>query len=115
MVSTLIEISIYISISYELYKNDRLMEMVLRPDAIKRRMKRNAVDFFSHVCQFFLVLFFSLIWIASTRIFKSFTLVFPMLFHTVQQVLYVIVHITLRPQMRKEIKDLDLVVSILRH
>ena len=106
MVFTLIEISIYVSISYELYKHDKLMKMVLRPDAIKCRMKRNAIDLFSHVCQFLLVLCFSLIWIASTRIFESFTLLFPMLFHNVQQVIHVIVHLLLRPQLRNGLKDL---------
>ena len=106
MVFTLIEISIYISISHELYKHDKLMKMVLRPDAIKCRMKRNAIDLFSHACQFLLVLCFSFIWIASTRIFESFTLLFPMLFHNVQQVIHVIVHLSLRPQLRNGLKDL---------
>ena len=106
VVFTLIEISIYISISHELYKHDKLMKMVLRPDAIKCRMKRNAIDLFSHACQFLLVLCFSFIWIASTRIFESFTLLFPMLFHNVQQVIHVIVHLSLRPQLRNGLKDL---------
>ena len=106
IVFTLIEISIYVLISYELYKHDKLMKMVLRPDAIRCRMKRNAIDLFSHACQFLLVLCFSFIWIASTRIFESFTLLFPILFHNVQQVIHVLVHLSLRPQLRKGIKDL---------
>ena len=106
MMFTFIEISIYILISYELYKHDKLMKLVLHPDAIKCRMKRNAIDLFSHACQFLLVLCFSLIWIASTRIFESFTLLFPILFHNVQQVIHVLVHLSLRPQLRKGIKDL---------
>ena len=106
MMFTLIEISIYILISYELYKHDKLMKMVLPPDAIKCRMKRNAIDLFSHACQFLLVLCFSLIWIASTRIFESFTLLFPILFLNVQKVIHVLVHLSLRPQLRKGIKDL---------
>ena len=106
MVFTLIEMSIYVSISHELYRHDKLMKTVLHPDAIKCRMKRNAIDLFSHACQFLLVLCFSLMWIASTRIFESFTLLFPMLFHSVQQVIHVIVHLSLRPQLRKGFKDL---------
>ena len=99
-------INLHFIISYELYKHDKLMKMVLPPDAIKCRMKRNAIDLFSHACQFLLVLCFSFIWIASTRIFESFTLLFPMLFHNVQQVIHVIVHLSLRPQLRNGLKDL---------
>ena len=105
-VFSLAEISMYCLISYELYKHDKLMTMVLRPDAIKRRMKKNATDLFSHACQFFLVLCFTIIWIVSARTLVSFTLLFPMLFHNLQQVIHVFVHIFLRSQMRNELKDI---------
>ena len=58
---TLVEVSIYCNIIYDLCAHDKLMKLVMRDEDFKRRQRKNAVCLFAHMCQFLLKFSFLLI------------------------------------------------------
>ena len=59
---TLTEVIIYCLIIHDLYVHDKLMKLVLKEDVIKKRMQKNLIDLFGHMCQFIL----EITWILSS-------------------------------------------------
>ena len=73
---------------------------------IRLRMRKNAIDLFSHMYKFGMELGFQAIIFLNIRKSGSVSFLFPMLFHNCLQVLNVLVHLLFSSNLRKEIKAL---------
>ena len=105
---TILEMAIYISISYDLFKHDKLMKMVLPKEVIRQRHIKNAVDLTSQICRFILEILFTILIFISAKYFKhKAALSTPAVYHIILQGLCSIIHILLSQPLKSEIKEIS--------
>ena len=101
---TLTEMIIYGVISHELFMHDKLMRLIMREEVLKQRFKRNVIDLFSHISRFVLELILTGVIVASTSLLPSLSLMVPVVFQNLLQLVQAVLHISLSDALRKEIK-----------
>ena len=102
---TVMEVLIYCHIMYELYIHDKLMKLVLRPEAVKKRMRKNAVDLLGHMCQFLLEITSLVILLCCVKYSASESMFAPALFAVAQTGIIPVLHIAMSPAKQEEIKS----------
>ena len=104
MTLTILEAFCYSHITYELYTHDKLMRLVLREEEIRKRMRRNAISLFSHMCQFMLEISWLVIVVLCRRMFNSTAMLAPVALTVVQNALTSLLHIAMSPAKQTQIR-----------
>ena len=109
MSMTLLEMVIYGTISYELYKHDKLMKMVLSDEVIKQRHIKNVINLMSQICRFILEILFTLSlfihakYVNEMAAFSTGRYLRAGIYHIIMQGLWAIIHLSLSQPLKIEI------------
>ena len=104
---TILEMFIYGLISFELYKHNKLMKMVLSEETIRQRHTQNAVNLITQICHFILEISFTAFILNFVKNVEPMTtLGTPGVWHIIKQGSWPIIHLILSQHLKSEIKEI---------
>ena len=103
---TIMEMVIYCFITYELYKHNKLMKMILSDEAVRQRHTKNAVNLVSQMYRFVLeTIFILLVFICNKYLYGGAAPQILNTSHILMEGLWAIMHLTLSQKMKSEMRS----------